>query len=107
MLRVVVQNLAENALRYAGVGATARLSVARRPEGVVLTVADDGAGVDEADLPRLFERFYRASNVAGRIAGSGIGLAGVRQIVEQHGGTIQVESRERIGSTFTVRLPLG
>ncbi|HWH06229.1 MAG TPA: histidine kinase dimerization/phospho-acceptor domain-containing protein, partial [Gaiellaceae bacterium] len=57
MLRVVAQNLAENAIRYAGPGATARLTVARRDDGVVLEIADDGAGVDEAEIPRLFERF--------------------------------------------------
>ena len=55
---------------------------------------------------RIFERFYRASNVVGRISGSGIGLAGVKQIVEQHGGSVALESKEGEGSTFIVRLPL-
>jgi signal transduction histidine kinase len=72
----------------------------------VLRVRDQGIGIPPADLPRIFERFYRATNVAGQIQGSGIGLAGSRQVVEQHGGTIVVESREGAGSTFTVRLPL-
>jgi len=54
----------------------------------------------------LFEQFHRASNVVGRIAGTGIGLAAVRHIVEQHGGTISVDTREGVGSTFTVRLPI-
>jgi signal transduction histidine kinase len=54
----------------------------------------------------IFERFSRAANVIQRVAGHGLGLAGARQIVEQHGGTIQVASQEGIGSTFTVRLPL-
>ena len=71
----------------------------------VLTVHDDGVGIPAADLPHIFERFYRAGN-AGRAWGSGIGLAGARQIVEQHGGTVTVESNEGEGATFTVRLPI-
>jgi signal transduction histidine kinase len=72
----------------------------------VLTVLDQGIGIPAADLPRVFERFERARNAVGRIGGSGIGLAASKQIVEEHGGTIAVESREGQGSTFTVRLPL-
>src|SRR5262249_34505447 len=67
---------------------------------------DPGIGIPETDLPHVFDRFYRGANVAGRFAGTGLGLAGARQIVEQHGGAISVESREGIGTTFTVRLPL-
>jgi signal transduction histidine kinase len=63
-------------------------------------------GIPQADLPRIFQRFYRASNTAGRLPGAGIGLSGVRQIVEQHGGTIAVTSEEGKGATFTVRLPM-
>jgi hypothetical protein len=55
---------------------------------------------------RMFERFHRASNVSGQIAGTGIGLATAHQVVEQHGGSLEVESEEGRGSTFTVRLPL-
>jgi signal transduction histidine kinase len=73
----------------------------------VLAVRDEGIGIPAADLPRVFERFYRASNAASQVRGTGLGLAGVRQIVEEHGGTIEVVSTEGRGSTFTVRLPLG
>ncbi len=73
----------------------------------VLAVQDQGIGIPAADLPHVFERFYRARNVSGRTPGTGLGLAGARQIVEQHGGTIAVESREGAGSTVTIRLPLG
>jgi signal transduction histidine kinase len=71
----------------------------------VLTVRDTGLGIPEPDLPRVFERFHRGSNVVGRIPGMGIGLAGSRAIVEQHGGAITVESQEGAGTTFAVRLP--
>jgi signal transduction histidine kinase len=71
----------------------------------VLTVQDHGVGIPPGDLPTIFERFRRGSNVE-RIAGSGLGLAGTRQIVTQHGGTITIESAVGSGSTVTVRLPL-
>ena len=82
------------------------MSVAREGEWAVLAVRDRGIGIPAADLPRIFERYHRAANAAGQFAGTGIGLAGARQIVEQHGGAIAVESAEGAGSTFTVRLPL-
>jgi signal transduction histidine kinase len=63
-------------------------------------------GIPAAELPHIFEQYYRASNVVGKVAGTGIGLAGARQIVEQHGGSIEVESEEGRQTTFTVRLPL-
>ena len=71
----------------------------------VVTVADQGVGVPAADLPHVFERFHRGTNVRG-IAGSGIGLAGAKVIVEQHGGMLDIESAERMGTTITLRLPL-
>jgi len=69
-------------------------------------VTDQGLGIPVADLPHIFDRFVRAGNVVGHIQGTGIGLASARGIVEQHGGTIMVESQEGQGTTFTVRLPL-
>jgi signal transduction histidine kinase len=68
-------------------------------------VRDQGVGIPVDDLPRIFERFQRAGNV-GSIRVSGIGLAGSRQIVEQHGGTMTVVSQPGAGAAFTVRLPL-
>jgi signal transduction histidine kinase len=72
----------------------------------VVRVGDRGIGIPAADLPRVFERFHRGTNVAGRIDGTGIGLASLRPIVAQHGGAVDVESREGRGSTVAVRLPL-
>jgi signal transduction histidine kinase len=109
-LERVLANLLSNAIKYSPAGGAITVRVAHDTSGAeamaVLTVHDEGMGIPAADLPRIFERFHRAANVAGRIAGTGIGLAGSRQIVEQHGGTISVESTEGAGSTFTVRLPL-
>ncbi|MDQ3703591.1 MAG: ATP-binding protein, partial [Chloroflexota bacterium] len=113
-LQRVLTNLLSNALKYSPDGKEVWITVTRelacqgRPDGevAVLTVRDQGVGIPAPEVPRIFEPFYRAQNVAHRISGIGLGLAGSRQIVEQHGGTIQVESREGHGSTFTVRLPL-
>jgi two-component system, OmpR family, phosphate regulon sensor histidine kinase PhoR len=91
MLQIVVQNLAENAVRYAGEGST--LTLACREEGDVLVLAadDDGAGVAEEDLARLFERFYR-SDRARASRGTGLGLAIVKHVVTAAGGTIEARS---------------
>jgi two-component system phosphate regulon sensor histidine kinase PhoR len=88
MLRVVAENLAGNAIRYAGPGATFTLSAAQDDGSVVLEAADDGTGVDEADVPRLFERFYRADR-ARSSRGTGLGLAIVKHVVTAAGGTVE------------------
>jgi PAS domain S-box-containing protein/excisionase family DNA binding protein len=109
-LERVLGNLLSNAVKYSPQGGEVHVAVAWEddPRGrwAVVRVRDHGVGIPATDLPHIFEPFYRASNVRGRVGGSGIGLAGARRIVEQHGGTISVESREGEGSTFTVRLPL-
>jgi signal transduction histidine kinase len=89
MLRVVARNLAENAIRYAGPGSTFTLRLGREPDGaVVLSGTDDGVGVSEAELPRLFERFYR-SDRARASRGTGLGLAIVKHVVAQAGGSVE------------------
>jgi two-component system phosphate regulon sensor histidine kinase PhoR len=88
MLRVVVENLAENALRYAGPRAVLTLSIAREDGAVVLAARDTGVGVSRDDLPRLFERFYRADQ-ARASRGTGLGLAIVKHIVTAAGGEVE------------------
>lgn len=88
MLRIVVQNLAENALRHAGDGVTCVVSLRRENGNRILSVADDGVGVAAIDLPRLFERFFRADR-ARATRGSGLGLAIVKHVVEAAGGTVE------------------
>jgi two-component system phosphate regulon sensor histidine kinase PhoR len=88
MLRIVVQNLAENALRHAGEGASCVLVLRRENGARLLSVKDDGAGVDSEDLERLFERFYRADR-ARASRGSGLGLAIVKHVVEAAGGRVE------------------
>jgi PAS domain S-box-containing protein len=109
-LERVLGNLLSNAVKYSPAGGEVTVRVAREegPSGpwAVLAVRDRGVGIPAADLPRVFERRHRAANVVGKIRGEGIGLAGARQIVAQHGGAIDVESAQGAGSTLTVRLPL-
>src|SRR6266849_10393020 len=102
MLRVIVENLVANAIRYAGPGSTATVTVAQGATGSLLAVADDGAGVREADLPRLFERFYRTDQ-ARSSRGTGLGLAIVKHIVTSAGGTVDARSAPREGLEILCR----
>jgi PAS domain S-box-containing protein len=105
----VLGNLLDNAVKYSPRGGEIVVRVAREETAhgswAVLAISDRGIGIPAADLPHLFTRFGRGGNVAA-IGGTGFGLFGVKQIVEQHGGTVTAESVEGQGSTFTVRLPL-
>jgi signal transduction histidine kinase len=107
----VLANLLSNAIKYSPGGGDVVVRVARERAGdadwAVVSVADQGVGIPAADMPYIFDQFRRSESVVGRIAGTGIGLALVRQVVEQHGGTVTVRSEQGAGSTFTVRLPLG
>jgi len=103
----VVSNLVGNAIKFTPRGG--RVDVTVSPEargGASITVSDTGIGIEPAELPRIFDRFYRGSRASeARGSGSGLGLAIVRGIVEMHGGTVTVESRLGAGTTFRVALP--
>lgn len=107
-LMLVCENLLGNAVTYSPAGGPIMVQISSAADEAgtwaVVSVQDSGIGIPAADLPQIFERFYRGDNVAGRIAGTGLGLASARQIVEQHKGRIQVESVEGQGSIFTFYL---
>lgn len=114
-LERVLDNLLSNAIKYSPRGGSINVNLKGtvqdeppRPGTVwaILTVRDQGIGIPEESIPHIFEQFYRAENVVGRIAGTGIGLAGARRVVEQHGGTIGITSKQGVGTTVTIRLPL-
>jgi signal transduction histidine kinase len=106
-LEQVILNLVNNAVKYSPAGGVVTVRVERQAEAVLLSVCDEGLGIPAEALPQLFQRFYRADNVAAHhISGMGIGLYVVREIVTKHGGSVDVISSEGVGSTFTVRLPL-
>ena len=104
MARVVVENLIENAIRYAGEGATVRIEARHEGDRLVLRVADDGAGVSEEDLPRLFERFFRADR-ARASRGTGLGLAIVKHVVASAGGTVEARGARGAGLEIACSFP--
>lgn len=105
LLRHVFSNLLSNAVKYSPNNSEVEFTVRREGSDAIFSVRDRGIGIPEADRPRLFEAFHRASNV-GQTQGTGLGLLIVRRCVELHRGTISFESQENQGTTFTVRLPL-
>jgi PAS domain S-box-containing protein len=106
----VISNLVNNSIKYSPDGSDIALTLGRERAAdgawAVLTVVDHGVGIPADELARVFDRFYRGRNVAGKVQGTGIGLAGVRQIMEQHGGQISVTSTEGSGTSVSVRFPL-
>jgi PAS domain S-box-containing protein len=122
-LEQVLDNLISNSIKYSPGGGEIKITVSRQKKTggdagagkqnapsnameAVLTIKDYGIGIPAADIPHIFDWYRRGANVSDLIAGTGVGLAGVRQIVEQHGGRISVESIENEGATFTLVLPL-
>jgi signal transduction histidine kinase len=103
-LAQVITNLLTNAIQYNRENGEVRISAQSQNNMITFTVSDTGHGIPAENLPRLFERFYRAdpSRSSGQ---TGLGLAISKAIVEAHGGTIEVSSNPNAGTTFTVRLP--
>lgn len=104
MMTQVLEILLDNAIKYAGAPEPITVSLSMSGEGCAIRIADRGSGIAPDHLPHLFDRFYRAEE-SRTTRGSGLGLAIARQIVEQHHGTITVESEIGVGTTFTISLP--
>ncbi len=104
-LELVFTNLLSNAVKYSRAAPDIRLTASVTGGMIAIAVQDRGVGIDAEDLPRMFQRYFRARTSTG-IPGTGLGLHLVRQIVEMHDGRIQVDSAPGLGSTFTVHLPV-
>lgn len=104
-LRQMIANLIENAIKYTPEGGCVRVDAYADQDQVILRVHDTGRGIPPADQPYLFDKFYRAGNVASDTSGTGLGLSIVKSIVDQHHGRVWVESGVGKGSCFTVVLP--
>jgi len=101
-----VVNLLDNAIKYSEPGSVVELEAGTDQQSVVVNVCDQGIGIPARDLERIFERFYRVDRARSReTGGTGLGLSIVRHVATNHGGTVDVVSREGEGSTFTLRLP--
>jgi signal transduction histidine kinase len=108
-LRQLLLNLVTNAIKYTPAGGTVELTLSRRLDGIGVSVKDTGIGISAADLPHVFDRFWRADRArtrGGERGGTGLGLAISQWIAQAHGGALTVQSRLGRGSTFTVMLPL-
>ncbi|MDG1203984.1 MAG: ATP-binding protein [Pseudomonadales bacterium] len=106
-LSQMVDNLLDNAVKYTPAGGRVDVQLTAVAEQICLQVADTGIGIDNLAQQRIFERFYRVDKARSRdLGGTGLGLSIVKNIVEQHGGSVQLESELGAGSTFTVVLPL-
>jgi signal transduction histidine kinase len=103
---LLVRNLVDNAIRYTKPGGRVHVDVRAEDDVVVFVVSDTGIGIPTRDLDRVFERFYRVDRARSReTGGTGLGLSIVRHVIENHGGTIRVESELGRGTRFEVRLP--
>lgn len=106
LLERALSNLVDNALKYTPEGGRVRVWGSTEQGQVTLAVEDNGMGIPEADLPRVFERFYRVDKSRSRdLGGTGLGLSIVKHIIQLHGGSISVKSAVGTGSTFSIRLP--
>ena len=105
LLNHILTNLLSNAVKYSPEGGDVRFDARREGDSAVFVVADKGIGIPKQDLARLFDSFHRCSNV-GHIRGTGLGLAVVKRAVDAHGGTLELESTEGEGTTFTVKVPI-
>ena len=102
----VFANLIHNAVKFSPPQTAVMVSVLRVGDELQARVADHGMGIAAADLPRIFERFYKADRSRASGGGTGLGLAIARHVIEGHGGRIGVESVEQEGATFTITLPI-
>lgn len=102
----VLFNLIDNAIKYAGKGSVISLTTEEKPKNLILTISDNGVGMDPKDRKRIFDKFYRVStgNVH-NVKGFGLGLFYVKKVIDAHGWNIQVQSEKGKGTTFTIKIP--
>jgi two-component system sensor histidine kinase SenX3 len=106
LLSFAIYNLLTNAVKYSPKQTTVSLTAVERSDAVLISVVDQGYGIPATEQRKIFERFYRVGRgQAASEEGTGIGLALVKEIVSQHGGRVEVDSRDGAGSRFTIVLP--
>jgi two-component system phosphate regulon sensor histidine kinase PhoR len=106
LLQTAIENLLDNAVKYSPEGTDVHVSAVRDNGTVIISVCDEGCGIERQHLPRIFERFYRVDKARSRkLGGTGLGLAIVKHVVRAHGGQTSVESAPQKGSVFSIHLP--
>jgi two-component system sensor histidine kinase SenX3 len=106
-LHDALRNLVSNAVTYSPEGSTVRIHVERADGRIAIAVSDEGPGIPDEDLSRVFERFYRVDKSRARDpGGTGLGLAIVKHLVELHGGAVRAQNRAEGGARFTITLPV-
>ena len=105
-LEQVIFNIVENAIKYTDGEGTVNVGCTMQGNYALITVSDQGIGIPEKDIAHIFDRFYRVDKARARsTGGTGLGLSIVDKIVKLHGGRIEVESKENVGTTFRIYLP--
>ena len=105
-LKMVIENLLDNASKYSPEGKKITISITKRSDAVSISIKDEGVGIDERDIPKLFRKFSRLNNpLSVAVGGTGLGLYWAKRVVTLHGGTIDLRSKLGSGSVFTVILP--
>lgn len=104
-IRMIVENLLDNAAKYNVAGKKVTIGLISSSRWAKVTINDEGVGIDVADIPKLFQKFSRLNNPKAHTEGTGLGLYWVQKLVTLHGGTIKVESKVNIGTTFIIKLP--
>jgi two-component system phosphate regulon sensor histidine kinase PhoR len=104
-LKQLILNLLSNAIKYNRPNGLVTLSASAEKKEFILAVQDTGIGIQEKALPNLFQKFYRVQDAEGKPTGTGLGLSICKQIVQGHGGYIEVHSQLAEGTTFTIHLP--
>jgi two-component system sensor histidine kinase SenX3 len=106
-LTMAIHNLIENAINYSPADTKVAVSTSVENAIITISVADQGIGIPDVEVERIFERFYRVDPARSReTGGTGLGLSIVKHIITKHGGEISVWSSENVGSTFSIRLPI-
>ena len=106
-MKLVVNNLLDNAVKFSSENSEIKVTLEKKEEKIILKIKDDGIGIPKNEQLQIFEKFYRGKDASHfSTTGTGLGLTIVKQIVEAHGGEIQVESEPGKGSRFTVTIPL-
>lgn len=107
-LTMALENLISNGVKYTPAKGKITIKASSTEDDVLIAVTDNGKGISEKDISQLFQRFNRLNSaVASHVPGTGLGLYMTKKIIELHGGSITVQSKEKVGSTFTVKIPLG